>query len=176
MAAVLRADEDELLTTLNTLGLEPANYNGAGQIVVAGAVAALDELKASPPAGARVMPLQVAGAFHTRYMRPAIDHMRAVADALEPNDPSMRIWTNRDGSVITSGSKFVDLLVGQLASPVRWDLCMESFAVAGVTGIIEVTPAGALTGLAKRGLPGIPTVAIKTPDDLQAARDLIDQA
>ncbi len=176
MAAVLKADETELLARLNTLGLEPANYNGAGQIVVAGAVAALDELKASPPAGARVMPLQVAGAFHTRYMRPAIDHMRAVADALEPNDPSMRIWTNRDGSVITSGSKFVDLLVGQLASPVRWDLCMESFAVAGVTGIIEVTPAGALTGLAKRGLPGIPTVAIKTPDDLQAARDLIDQA
>lgn len=176
MAAVLKADEAELLSSLDTLGLEPANYNGAGQIVVAGAVAALAELKASPPAGARVMPLQVAGAFHTRYMRPAVAHMRAVADGLEPNDPSMRIWTNRDGSAVTSGSDFVDLLVGQLASPVRWDLCMESFTAAGVTGIIEVTPAGALAGLAKRGLPGIPTVAIKTPDDLQAARDLIDQA
>ena len=90
------------------------------------------------------------------------------------NDPVKTLWTNRDGSVVTNGQTFRDLLVGQVSSPVRWDKCMDSFAAAGVTGIIELAPAGALVGLAKRALKGVPTVAIKTPDDLAAARELID--
>jgi len=174
MSAVLGGDEAELLEKLTRLGLEPANFNGGGQIVVAGALGALDQLKAAPPAGARVIPLQVAGAFHTRYMAPAVARLRAVAADLETHDPSLPIWTNRDGSRVTNGSAFVDLLVGQVSSPVRWDRTMASFAAAGVTGVIEIAPAGALVGLAKRGLKGVPTVAVKTPADLTAAFDLID--
>jgi [acyl-carrier-protein] S-malonyltransferase len=175
MSAVLGADETDLLARLDDLGLEPANFNGAGQIVVAGALDALAALAANPPARARVIPLQVAGAFHTRYMRPAVEHLTGVAAGLTPNDPTLPIWTNQDGSRVASGARFVELLVGQVSSPVRWDLCMQSFQDAGVTGIIEVAPAGALVGLAKRALKGVPSVAIKTPDDLPAAFDLLDQ-
>lgn len=176
MSAVLGGDEADLLARLAELGLEPANFNGGGQIVVAGAVDALEQLKAEPPAGARVIPLQVAGAFHTRYMRPAVERLAEVAERLSPADPALPIWTNRDGSTVASGAEFLELLVGQVSSPVRWDRCMESFAEAGVSGIIELAPAGALVGLAKRGLKGVPTVAVKTPDDLAAAIELIDQA
>jgi [acyl-carrier-protein] S-malonyltransferase len=174
MSAVVGGAEDELLAKLDALGLYPANFNGGGQIVVAGELPALEALKNDPPAGARVIPLQVAGAFHTRYMAPAVDHLRDVASTIEKHDPTLTIWTNDDGSVVTDGVKFIDLLVGQVSSPVRWDKNMEAFADAGVTGIVEVAPAGALVGLAKRGLKGVPTVAVKTPDDLAAAIDLID--
>lgn len=176
MSAVIGADEAELTARLDALGLEPANFNGGGQIVVAGALDALEQLRTEPPAGARVIALQVAGAFHTRYMRPAVDRLGAVASGLDVSDPGVTLWTNRDGSVVTSGTAFVDLLVGQVSSPVRWDKDMESFAAAGITGLIEVAPAGALVGLAKRGLKGVPTVAVKTPDDLPAAIELIEQA
>jgi [acyl-carrier-protein] S-malonyltransferase len=173
MSAVLGADEAELEARLAELELEPANYNGGGQIVVAGELGGLQSLAELPPAKARVIPLQVAGAFHTRFMAPAVDHLRSVADGLAVSDPTLPLWTNKDGSRVDSGAAFIDLLVGQVSSPVRWDLDMAAFAEAGVGGIIELSPAGALTGLAKRGLKGVPTVAVKTPDDLDAARQLL---
>lgn len=176
MSAVIGADETELFAKLDELGLSPANYNGGGQIVVAGALSALAQLSENPPARARVIPLQVAGAFHTRFMQPAVDHLREFAATLPVSDPTLPIWTNKDGSLVTSGTEYVDLLVGQVSSPVRWDLTMDSLQSAGVSGIVEVAPAGALVGLAKRGLKGVPSVAIKTPDDLPAAFELIDQA
>jgi [acyl-carrier-protein] S-malonyltransferase len=174
MSAVLGADETELLARLDDLGLEPANFNGGGQVVVAGDLDALAALAADPPAKSRVIPLQVAGAFHTRHMAPAVHHLTEVAARLTPATASLPLWTNADGSLVSDGPAFVDLLVGQVSSPVRWDLCMRAFSDAGVTGIIEVAPAGALVGLAKRALRGIPSVAVKTPDDLPAAYDLID--
>lgn len=174
MSAVIGADETELLARLDELGLSPANYNGGGQIVVAGALDALATLAENPPTRARVIPLQVAGAFHTRYMQPAVDGLRAFAGELQASDPTLPIWTNRDGTTVADGDRFVELLVGQVSSPVRWDKCMDAFAASGVTGLIELAPAGALTGLAKRGLRGVPTVAVKTPDDLAAAFEMID--
>ena len=174
MSAVIGGDEVALLERLAELDLHPANFNGGGQIVVAGALPALARLAEEPLAGTRVIPLQVAGAFHTRYMQPAVSGLEFFAAGLEKHDPTLPIWTNRDGSRVESGTHFVDLMVGQVSSPVRWDLTMESFAAAGVTGIIELAPAGALVGLAKRGLKGIPSVAVKTPDDLAAAFAMID--
>ncbi|TFB54862.1 ACP S-malonyltransferase [Cryobacterium sp. TMT1-62] len=175
MSAVLGGDETELLARLDELDLAPANFNGGGQIVVAGSLAALAALGKNPNPRTRVIPLQVAGAFHTRYMHPAVKHLTRVSALLAPADPTLSIWTNRDGSAVSNGVRFVELLVDQVSSPVRWDMCMRSFADAGVTGIIEVAPAGALVGLAKRALKGVPSVAIRTPDDLPAAFDLIDQ-
>jgi [acyl-carrier-protein] S-malonyltransferase len=174
MSAVIGGDENEVLAALEANGLFPANYNGGGQLVVAGPVAGLSALAENAPAGSRVIPLQVAGAFHTSYMAPAVETLREAAAGVNTNDPSKKLWTNNDGSLVTDGQKFRDLLVGQVSSPVRWDKCMASFEAAGVTGIIELAPAGALVGLAKRALKGVPTVAIKTPDDLTAARELID--
>lgn len=169
MSAVIGGDEPAVVGRLAELDLTPANFNGGGQIVAAGAVTALTRLAGSPPPGSRVIPLQVAGAFHTRYMAPAVDALRAAAAEVSASDPALTLWTNRDGSVVGSGGEALDLLVDQVASPVRWDLCMASFAAAGVTGIVEMAPAGTLAGLAKRGLRGVPAVAVKTPDDLAAA-------
>lgn len=174
MSAVIGGDEADLLARLAELDLSPANFNGGGQLVVAGALPALAALAENPVAGTRVIPLQVAGAFHTRYMEPAVAHLADFASTLQASDPTLPIWTNRDGARVESGAEYVNLLVGQVSSPVRWDRTMEAFAAAGVTGIIELAPAGALVGLAKRGLKGVPAVAVKTPDDLQAAFDLID--
>lgn len=176
MSAVIGADEAELLAALSELGLDPANFNGGGQIVVAGALGALEKLKENPPAGSRVIPLQVAGAFHTRYMAPAVERLRTAAAAMATGDPTVPIWTNHDGRQVSGGAEYLDLLVGQVSSPVRWDKTMESFAAAGITGLIEVAPAGALVGLAKRGLKGVPTVAVKTPDDLPAAIEMIENS
>lgn len=175
MSAVVGGDEEVVLARLEELALTPANFNGGGQIVAAGAPGALAELAAEAPRGARVIPLQVAGAFHTGYMAPAVERLRIAADAIEATNPRRTLWTNSDGSIVTSGPTAIDLLVGQVASPVRWDLCMAGFADAGITGLIELTPAGTLAGLAKRGLRGVPSVAVKTPDDLDAAADLLSK-
>jgi len=176
MSAVLGGDADEVLALLNELELTPANYNVAGQIVAAGALASLAQLAERAPRGVRVMPLQVAGAFHTSYMASAVDTLRAAVAEVSPSDPTVTLWSNRDGSVVRDGQEALDRIVTQVSSPVRWDLCMESFASAGITGFIEVAPAGALVGLAKRGLRGIPNVAVKTPDDLDAAAELLNGA
>ena len=175
MSAVLGGDEEAVLARLAELDLTPANYNGGGQIVAAGALGALSELAAEAPRGTRVIPLQVAGAFHTRYMEPAVEALAAAAAELTASDPTLTLWTNKDGSEVTNGARALDLLVGQVASPVRWDLDMAAFAAAGVTGLIEFAPAGTLTGLAKRGLRGVPAVAVKTPDDLDAAVALLSE-
>ncbi|MFS0854179.1 ACP S-malonyltransferase [Microbacterium sp. 179-I 3D4 NHS] len=174
MSAVLGGDEDAVLARLTDLGLSPANYNGGGQLVVAGEQVALEALAADPVKGTRVIALQVAGAFHTTYMASAVEALRDAVASVEPRDPSLTLWTNRDGSTVKDGAQALSYLVDQVSSPVRWDLCMASFAEHGVTGLIELAPAGALTGLAKRGLRGVPTVAVKTPDDLDAAVALLN--
>lgn len=176
MSAVLGGDPDAVVEHAQSVGLEPANYNGGGQIVVAGALDALARLSENPLRGTRVIPLQVAGAFHTHFMARARELVAAAAAELIPSDPVLPIWTNHDGTRISDGARYLELIVGQVASPVRWDLCMDSFLAAGVTGIIELAPAGALTGLAKRGMRGVPAVAVKTPEDLEAALDLLGAA
>jgi [acyl-carrier-protein] S-malonyltransferase len=174
MSALLGGELDDITKALAELGLFAANMNGGGQVVVAGATDALAELAANPPAGVRVIPLSVAGAFHTSYMAGAVEILRAAADGIATSDPSIPIYTNSDGSRVSSGSHYRDLLVGQVSNPVRWDLCMESFARDGVTGVIELAPAGALVGLVRRSIKGLPTVAVKTPDDLPAAIEMLE--
>jgi [acyl-carrier-protein] S-malonyltransferase len=175
MSAIIGGDEGAVVDRLEQLSLTPANYNGGGQLVAAGSLDALASLTAEPPAGARVIPLQVAGAFHTHFMAPAVSTLRDAAVKVDASAPTRTIWSNRDGSAVASGREFVDLLVDQVASPVRWDLCMISFASAGVSAIVEMSPAGTLTGLAKRALRGVPAVAVKTPDDIDAAATLLGE-
>lgn len=174
MAAILGGDQSEVEAKLAELELEPANYNGSGQIVAAGSVAAINELQANPLAGTRVIPLQVAGAFHTRFMKPAVETLRAYSQTVAIQDPSVKLWSNNGGREVSSGSEFVELLVNQVSSPVRWDLCMAAMVEAGVTALIELAPAGTLVGLAKRAMPGIETLAVKTPENLEAALSLIN--
>lgn len=176
MAAVLGGDPDEVLTALAKHGLTPANRNGAGQVVAAGSSAALDELAAQPPARARVIRLQVAGAFHTPYMAPAEQGLAAVAGGITTSDPSRILLSNADGAAVNHGRELLQRLVRQVTAPVRWDLCMRSLADLGVTAVVELPPAGTLAGLVKRELKGAGApeiVTLHTPDDLPAARDLI---
>ncbi|MFC0504115.1 acyltransferase domain-containing protein [Micromonospora costi] len=176
MAAVLGGDPDEVLAAIEAHGLHPANRNGAGQVVAAGAVDNLDKLAAEPPARARIIRLQVAGAFHTPYMAPAEAALAAVAGGITPADPSRILLSNLDGAAVNHGREMVQRLVRQVTAPVRWDLCMRTLADLGVTGVIELPPAGTLAGLVKRELKGAAApeiVTLNTPDDLAAARDLI---
>ncbi len=174
MAALLGGDPDVTVAHLEKLGLTPANVNGAGQIVAAGTAAQIEALVEDKPEGVRrVVALKVAGAFHTHHMAPAVDTLAAAAEALAPADPRVAYVSNKDGAVVSSGAEVLQRLVGQVANPVRWDLCMETFQKLGVTALIEVCPGGTLTGIAKRALPGVKTLALKTPDDLDAARALI---
>jgi [acyl-carrier-protein] S-malonyltransferase len=173
MAAILGGDVETVIARLTELGLTPANYNGAGQIVAAGSADAIQQLVAEGPEGSKVIPLSVAGAFHTSYMQPAVSELAQFVSTLSVNDPMKTLWSNQAGQVVTSGTEFLNLLVGQVANSVRWDLCMEAMVSAGVTAVIEVSPAGTLAGLAKRGMPGVEIVALKEPKDLETARELI---
>ncbi|MEU6180932.1 ACP S-malonyltransferase [Streptomyces coeruleorubidus] len=174
MAALLGGDPEVTVPHLEKLGLTPANINGAGQIVAAGTKEQLAALEADKPEGVRkVVPLKVAGAFHTHHMAPAVDTLAKAAEALTPGAPKVTYVSNKDGQAVAAGTEVLDRLVGQVANPVRWDLCMETFKELGVTALIEVCPGGTLTGLAKRALPGVKTLALKSPADLDAARELI---
>lgn len=175
MSAVMGGDPDDVAQTLERHGLTPANMNGAGQVVAAGTLEQLAALTDDPPAKTRVIPLTVAGAFHTHHMEPAIAELTTFAVDLEPHDPSVALLSNRDGEVVSSGQEALDRLVAQVGMPVRWDLCMERLVDLGVTAMIELPPAGTLVGLAKRGMKGVETLALRTPDDLDAARDLIER-
>ncbi|MGZ4446437.1 MAG: acyltransferase domain-containing protein [Nocardioides sp.] len=170
MTAVLGGDRDEVLAALAKHGLTPANDNGPGQVVAAGTMEQLAALAADPPVKARLTPLSVAGAFHTEHMAPAVSHLARLAVSVSNHDPRIPLISNKDGQVVHDGPQVLRRLVGQIASPVRWDLCMETMADLGVTGIIEMPPAGVLTGIAKRNLKGVETFALKTPDQLDDAR------
>ncbi|MBW5424355.1 acyltransferase domain-containing protein [Streptomyces sp. BG9H] len=174
MAALLGGDPEVTVPHLEKLGLTPANVNGAGQIVAAGTKEQLAALEADKPEGVRkVIVLKVAGAFHTPHMAPAVAQLEEAAKGLTLSDPRFTYVSNRDGKTVATGAEVIERLVGQVANPVRWDLCMETFQELGVTALIEVCPGGPLTGLAKRALKGVQTLAVKTPDDLDAARALV---
>jgi len=173
MTAVVGGKPDEVLAAIARAGLTPANNNGAGQVVAAGTLEQLEALAAEPPEGARLRPLQVAGAFHTEHMAPAVETLGAFARAVTVHDPRTRLLSNADGAVIHHGRDVLARIVNQVANPVRWDLCMQTMADLGATAFLEIPPAGTLSGLAKRALPDVEIVSLKTPDDIAAARDLV---
>jgi len=173
MSAVLGGERDVVVEALVALGLTAANENGAGQIVAAGSLSALAQLAENPPAGARVRPLAVSGAFHTATMQPAVAALAEQVSRAAIADPKISILSNKDGAVVASGADMMSRIVGQVAGPVRWDLCMQTLAQLGVTGVIEVPPAGTLVGLIKRATPEMESFALKSPDDLAGAKEFI---
>ena len=170
MTAVLGGDPVEVLAAIESQGLVAANNNGPGQVVAAGTLEQLQAFADHPPAKARLVPLSVAGAFHTDHMAPAVGHLATLARSVSTHDPRTPWISNRDGQVVQDGREMMKRIVGQIAQPVRWDLCLETMSDLGVTGILEMPPAGTLTGIAKRALPGVDTFALKTPDQLDEAR------
>jgi [acyl-carrier-protein] S-malonyltransferase len=175
MSAVIGGDGEEVQAALAEHGLTPANMNSAGQVVAAGTLEQLSALAAAPPARARVIPLQVAGAFHTAHMQPAVERLQAYARVMDVSDPGVTLLSNADGAVVASGRDVLDRLVAQVSRPVRWDRTMRTLADLGVTAMVELAPAGTLVGLAKRELKGVELLALRTPDDLAAARRMLHE-
>jgi [acyl-carrier-protein] S-malonyltransferase len=175
MTAVIGGFADDVLAAIEAQGLTAANNNGSGQIVAAGTKEQLAKLAANPPYRARLVELSVAGAFHTVHMRPAVARLAKLARAISTHDPRTRLLSNADGQVVHDGRDVLKRLVNQVASPVRWDLCMAAMADLGVTGLLEMPPAGTLTGIAKRNLPGVQLFTLNTPDQLSDALDFVRQ-
>jgi len=180
MTAILGGDRDEVLMMLEKHGLTPANDNGPGQVVAAGTLEQLEALAADPPAKARLMPLSVAGAFHTEHMAPAVGHLAKLARSVSVHDARIHVISNRDGNLVHEGKDVLARIVGQISSPVRWDLCLDAMSDLGVTGILEMPPAGTLTGIARRRFSGgalksVETFALKTPDQLDEARAFVQR-
>ena len=173
MTAIVAGDRDEVLAAIEAAGLTPANNNGTGQIVAAGTVEQLAALAENPPRRARLMPLSVAGAFHTIHMQPAVAHLERIAAGVATSDPTIALLTNADGSVVTSGADALARMINQVANPVRWDLCMETMAAMGVTGLLELAPAGTLTKIAQRNLKPVALFNLNTPDQLDEARAFV---
>ena len=172
MTAILGGDQATVLAAIEAAGATPANVNGAGQVVAGGTLEQLEALAARPPAGSRLRGLKVAGAFHTAHMAPAVEALGAAAAGTVVKDPAIPLLSNRDGVVVASGTDWVERIVAQVAAPVRWDLCMRTMSDIGVTALVELVPGGTLAGLAKRALPGVELLALRTPDQLDAAREL----
>jgi len=166
MAAVLGGEENEVLSAIEQFELEPANFNGSGQIVAAGAKSAIQRLVESPPDKSRVIELKVAGAFHTSFMESAKQSVAQLAESFSPVDPKINLWSNVDGGPVRDGSAFLTSLVSQISNPVRWDKCMTSLSGLGAT-VIELPPAGALAGLLKRGILDATAIALKAPADIE---------
>lgn len=173
MTAIVSGDRDEVLAAIEAAGCTAANNNGSGQIVAAGTVEQLAVLAENPPRRARLVPLSVAGAFHTLHMQPAVAHLQQAAASVATHDPRVALLTNADGSVVSSGADALARMINQVANPVRWDLCMETMAAMGVTGLLELAPAGTLTKIAQRNLKGVALFNLNSPDQLEEAREFV---
>jgi [acyl-carrier-protein] S-malonyltransferase len=169
MAAVVGGEQEVVLDHLSKMGLFAANYNGKGQIVAAGSSSKIQELVANPPSGSRVVGLAVAGAFHTSFMESAKVALTSLASSINAENPKLLIWSNSDGARVDSGEKFLELVINQVSKPVRWDKTMDSMVSEGVSAEIELLPGGTLTGIAKRAMPGVATLALKSPEDIAKA-------
>jgi [acyl-carrier-protein] S-malonyltransferase len=169
MAAVVGGEQDTVLRHLSNLGLFAANYNGKGQIVAAGSSSKIQGLVSNPPAGTRVVGLAVAGAFHTSFMETAKVALTSLAPSISCDNPKLLLWSNSDGAKVDGGDKFLDLLINQVSKPVRWDKTMDAMVSDGVSAVIELLPGGTLTGIAKRAMPGVATLALKSPEDIEKA-------
>jgi len=173
MSAVLGGDPAVVLAAIDAAGLTAANCNGAGQVVAAGELARLAALPAALDGVARVVPLEVAGAFHTSFMSSARKHLADVAAAAPVVDPRSRVVSNADGAVVSDGRELLRRLVDQVSAPVRWDACLDTLAAADITAVVELPPAGTLTALVRRALPDVGTLKLRGPEDLAAARGLL---
>jgi [acyl-carrier-protein] S-malonyltransferase len=173
MAAVLGGNREDVIAALDAIDLIAANENGANQIVAAGSIENIDKLVATPPSGSRVRPLQVAGAFHTHFMATAQTAVADIASKISTNSPTVQLVSNKGGDVVTDGSDFLNRIVGQVASPVRWDLSMETFSSMGITGMIELFPGGTLTGIAKRALAGVELLPISSIEDIEKVSSFV---
>jgi [acyl-carrier-protein] S-malonyltransferase len=175
MSAVLGGDKAEIIKHIEQFDLVPANVNSSGQIVASGLLTNLEKLSANPPASTKVRKLDVAGAFHSQFMKSAESELEDEFAQVELTKPTCSFISNKDGQTITESTQLKSRLISQITSPVRWDLCQAKMVELGVTGMLELAPAGVLTGIAKREMPGVELFAIKSPEDIDTAQAFINK-
>jgi [acyl-carrier-protein] S-malonyltransferase len=178
MAAVLGLDDDQVEVACRRADSEVwvANFNAPGQVVIAGSpdgVAAAAE-HARELGAKRVMPLPVAGAFHTPFMVAARNRLRDAITAAEPRNTEIPVVSNVDGLPHDAGNEWTSLLSAQLSSPVRWKHVLHTLAAEGVDDFAELGPGGVLTGMAKRTVDGARTISVATPEDLDKLIEWVD--
>ena len=175
MSAVLGGDKAEVIKHIEQFDLVPANVNSNGQIVASGLLTNLEKLSANPPASTKVRKLEVAGAFHSQFMKSAESELEKEFTQGEITDSNSSFISNKDGQIVKDSYELKNRLITQITSPVRWDLCQAKMIELGVTGMLELAPAGVLTGIAKREMPGVELFAIKSPEDIPGAQAFIDK-
>ncbi|MDP2326749.1 MAG: ACP S-malonyltransferase, partial [Dehalococcoidia bacterium] len=150
--AVLGVEPDVLREICARTGAALCNFNAPGNITIGGTVAAVEAASAAATeAGAsRVVPLTVAGAFHTPLMQSAADGMRAVLAAVAFRDPGIPVVSNVTAQPITSAAALPEELAAQVVSPVMWVPSVQTMQAAGVSQVIEFGPGRVLTGLVRR--------------------------
>ena len=175
MSAVLGGDKTEVIRHIEQFDLVPANVNSNGQIVASGLLSNLEKLSENPPASTKVRKLEVAGAFHSQFMKSAESELEKEFAQVEVANSNSSFISNKDGQIVKDSSEMKNRLITQITSPVRWDLCQAKMIELGVTGMLELAPAGVLTGIAKREMPGVELFAIKSPEDIPGAQAFIDK-
>jgi [acyl-carrier-protein] S-malonyltransferase len=175
MSAVLGGGKAEVIKHIEQFDLVPANVNSNGQIVASGLLSNLEKLSANPPTSTKVRKLEVAGAFHSQFMKSAEAELEKEFAQVELTKPTCSFISNKDGQIIADSTKLKNRLISQITSPVRWDLCQAKMIELGVTGMLELAPGGVLTGIAKREMPGVELFAIKSPEDIDTAQAFIDK-
>ena len=170
MAAVLGLDDDQVDVACRRADADVwvANYNAPGQVVIAGSPdgVAAATAHAKDLGAKKVMPLQVAGAFHTPFMTAARDRLRAALAEADPRDSDVPVISNVDALAHDQAADWASLLSAQLSNPVRWKHCLLTLGEAGVTDFAELGPGAVLTGMAKRTVTGSRTISVATPEDL----------
>ncbi len=175
MSAVLGGDKAEVIRHIEQFDLVPANVNSNGQIVASGLLTNLEKLSENPPTSTKVRKLEVAGAFHSQFMKSAESELEKEFAQVEVTDSNSSFISNKDGQIVKDSSELKNRLITQITSPVRWDLCQVKMIELGVTGMLELAPAGVLTGIAKREMPGVELFAVKSPEDIPGAQAFIDK-
>ena len=157
--------------------VEPANFNGGGQVVIGGHRAAVsaagEELKSR--GARRVLPLPVSAPFHTRLMEPAAERLSAELDAVPFRDLSAPLWTNVDAAPIRTGAEAREALRRQVASPVRWEETLRGMAAAGAGAFVEIGQGRVLTGMVRKVLPDAAAFGVSDPAGVERVQELLPE-
>lgn len=174
MAAILGLDEEAVRAACDEAAqgevVSPANLNAAGQVVIAGAAAAVARAgECAKARGAKkVVPLQVSAPFHCALMAPAEARLAPELRAVPAQDPRVPVIANVDAEPRTAAPAAIDALIRQVSSPVRWEATMRRLVADGVTAYVEVGPGTVLSGLLKKAARGATILNLEQPAGLDA--------
>jgi [acyl-carrier-protein] S-malonyltransferase len=184
MAALLGADQDlaeAVCAEASAAGLGPvvvANLNAPGQVVLSGTVAAVEAAArlARERGAKRAVPLRVSGAFHSPLMAGAAGGFAAELARAPIGDAAIPVACNVDAAAVRDASGLRARLQRQLVSPVRWSDCVATLVDLGAEALVEVGPAGVLTGLARRIAPGVTALSVAGLDEARSLPDRLGAA